>query len=224
MPSKSPAKPRDVRILKEIALLGGIEEYVNISSREIGEKIGFTQQTASNWILDLLKRGYIQRRGGGRKQGMKITSKGLDVLRAEHADYIRIFELDKPLIIMGKVVSGLGEGKYYISQVDYKKQFLQKLYFEPYPGTLNIKLAGSEISKYQILHQVEGIEIEGFEKAGRTFGSVKCFLATIDGEECAVVVPKRTHHIDVLEIISKTYLRKALHLKDGQEIEITISL
>ena len=54
-----------------------------------------------------------------------------------------------------KIVSGMGEGAYYMSLKGYRNQFIEKLGYEPYPGTLNVKLvdqifmqARREIGKY----------------------------------------------------------------------------
>ena len=43
-------------------------------------------------------------------------------------------------MMRGRVVGGLGQGQYYISRKGYRHQFIQKLGFVPFPGTLNIKL------------------------------------------------------------------------------------
>jgi riboflavin kinase len=217
-------KPRDILVLKTLALLGGTEDYVVMSSRELGDRLLTTQQTASLRILDLLKRGYLTRRVGARKQGLMLTPKGIEVLRHEHSDYMRIFEFTKELEVRGEVFSGIGEGKYYISQADYKRQFKEKLWFVPFPGTLNVKLAGGELSKMNILREAPGIEIEGFNKEGRTFGPGKCFLATINNEDCAIIIPRRTHYNNVLEVISKDYLREKLGLSDGDTVELHISI
>lgn len=217
-------KPRDIAVLKTLAMLGAIDDHVVLSSRELGEALRTTQQTASHRILDLLKRGYLTRRVGARKQGLMLTSKGADVLRQEHADYMRIFEYTKELEVRGTLISGIGEGKYYIGLPEYKKQFREKLWFVPFPGTLNVKLAGGDLSKLNILREAEGIEISGFQRDGRTFGPGKCFLATVNGEECAVVIPQRTHHTDILEVISKHFLRDLLGLRDGDEVELHISI
>ncbi len=42
--------------------------------------------------------------------------------------------------------------------------------------------------------------------------------------DCAVIMPIRTHHTDVLEVISKHYLRSAVGLKDGDIAELTVTL
>ncbi len=109
-------------------------------------------------------------------------------------------------------------------QKGYKDQFRKKLWFEPYEGTLNLKIAGPDLAKLQILQESPGIEIAGFDAVGRTFGGAKCFLATVGHVDCAVIMPIRTHHTDVLEVISKHYLRGSLGLKDGDIVELIVSL
>jgi riboflavin kinase len=42
--------------------------------------------------------------------------------------------------------------------------------------------------------------------------------------ECAVVLPVRSHHIDIIEIICKYHLRRSLGLKDGDQVELIVSL
>ena len=59
--------------------------------------------------------------------------------------------------LFGRVVSGKGEGKYYMSLPPYKEKFKNILEFEPYEGTLNIKL-GHEID----LNQLKPIEVDDF--------------------------------------------------------------
>ena len=89
---------------------------------------------------------------------------------------------------------------------------------------MNLKISCPDLAKLQILQESPGIEISGFEAAGRTFGGAKCFLATSGHVDCAVIMPIRTHHTDVLEVISKHYLRNALGLKDGDIVELAVTL
>jgi riboflavin kinase len=217
-------KPYHVETLKAIALLGGTKEYVSLSSGELGKLIGVSQQSASQRILELIRDGLVARDLATRRQRIRLTPRGAEVLRKEYADYQRIFEAKETLTISGAVASGLGEGAFYMRQKGYKDQFRKKLWFEPYEGTLNLKLTGADLAKLRILQDSPGIEISGFEAAGRTFGGAKCFLATAGRVDCAVIMPIRTHHTDVLEVISKHYLRNALGLKDGDVLELTVSL
>jgi len=222
----SPAvlKPYHVETLKAIALMGGLKEYVNLASKELGKLVGVSQQSASQRILELIRDDLVARDLATRRQRIRLTAKGADVLRKEYADYERIFELRETLTIAGSVVTGLGEGAFYMRQKGYKDQFRKKLWFEPYEGTLNLKITGPDLAKLRILQENPGIEISGFEAAGRTFGGAKCFLATIGHVDCAVIMPIRTHHTDVLEVISKHYLRNALGLKDGDVAELVVTV
>lgn len=217
-------KSAQIAVLKHIGLEGGIHEYIPISSRQLGEDLGISQQSASKKILQLLSDEFITRRVGARTQFIKITEKGLNVLRKEYSDYQRLFELADYLTIQGVVTSGLGEGKYYITQDGYMKQFMDKLWFKPYQGTLNIKISGRDLNKFELIRGLEGIPIDGFEDGGRTFGQGKCFLCDILGVECAIMIPKRSHYENVIEIISKFYLRDKLKLKDGDVIELRVAL
>ena len=210
--------------LKAIALLGGLKEYVGLSSRELGKALGVSQQSASQRILELIREAMVTRDLATRRQRIRLSPKGADALRKEYADYQRIFEVKETLTVSGIVTSGLGEGAFYMRQKGYKDQFRKKLWFEPYEGTLNLKVQGAELSKIEILRDNPGIEISGFEAAGRTFGGAKCFLATLGHVDCAIILPIRSHHSDVLEVISKHYLRGALGIKDGDAVELIVQM
>src|SRR5207247_9335223 len=200
------------------------KEYVNLSSGELGKLIGVSQQSASQRILELIRDGLVARDLATRRQRIRLTPRGGEVLRKEYADYQRVFELKETLTISGTLASGLGEGAFYMRQKGYRDQFRKKLWFEPYEGTLNLKMAGSDLAKMQILQDSPGIEITGFEAGGRTFGGAKCFLATAGHVDCAVIMPIRAHHTDVLEVLSKHYLRNALGIKDGDVVELAVCL
>jgi riboflavin kinase len=213
-----------VLVLKRLAEKGAISGAVSLSSRAFGEEIGISQQSASNWILKLASEGYIERQLGARAQRIKLSSKGIDILKKEFSDYRGIFEAPGKLFIKGKVSTGFGEGGYYITQKGYTKQFMKKLNIDPFQGTLNLKLRTDDMQSLEYLKNSDGILIAGFNKKGRTFGAVKCFLAKINNVECAIVIPKRSHYKDVLEVISKVHLRRTLSLKDGDEIELSVEL
>jgi len=195
-----------------------------LSSRDLGKLVGVSQQSASQRILEMIRDGLVARDLATRKQRIRLTPKGSDVLRKEYADYQRVFEIKETLTIAGSVASGLGEGAFYMRQKGYKDQFRKKLWFEPYEGTLNLKVGGPDLAKLRILQENPGIEISGFEAAGRTFGGAKCFLASMGHVDCAVIMPIRTHHTDVLEVISKHYLRSAVGLKDGDIAELIVTI
>ncbi|NLI73269.1 MAG: DUF120 domain-containing protein [Euryarchaeota archaeon] len=208
--------------LKQIALLGGINDYIAISSRELGEKLSLSQQSASKRILELLEEGYILRDLGARKQRIKITKKGLDALRAEYYEYQRIFEMKDHLTIKGIVSAGMGEGQYYVNQPEYQEQFKEKLGFAPFEGTLNLKIVSSDLPKMEMLRRIDGIAIDGFHRNGRTFGEVRAYPASMHNIDCAVILPSRSHYSEVMEILCKYSLRRTLGLNDGDMVEVRI--
>jgi riboflavin kinase len=138
-----------------------------------------------------------------------------------------IVEAAHPLSVTleGAVFSGFGEGAYYIKQEGYKKQFLEKLGFDPYPGTLNVRLTSDyDIKARQELESYPAIEVEGFKDEARTFGPVKCYPVLINNKaKGALILALRTHYdASVLEIIAPQYLRSQLKIKDGQKVKIEV--
>ena len=191
---------------------------------ELAEQLSTSQQTASRYLLELDAEGYITRELGIKKQIIQITDSGIEMLQNEHAQYKQIFELQKKVRFKGKVISGMGEGKYYTAQQGYVDQFQEKLGFTPYPGTLNVEIQPIERNKLRLLKNYGGISVESFTTDNRTFGKVQCFHATIKGVQAAIVLPVRSHYSTIMELISPVYLRERLQLKDEDEVEIIVTL
>jgi len=215
-------KPYLLQTLKELALLGAIKNKIEISSFELSNQLETSQQTASRYLVELDKKGMIKRELGIKKQLIMITGLGEERLQEEHLQYKQIFELTDRIIFKGKVISGIGEGRYYTEQDGYIDQFREKLDFIPYPGTLNVEIEYIERNKLRLLKNSKAINIQEFQTKNRTFGSVRCFRAEINGLGGAIVLPMRTHYSSVLEFISPDHLRKKLNIKDGDEVKIVI--
>ncbi|UCD14682.1 MAG: DUF120 domain-containing protein [Thermoplasmatales archaeon] len=217
-------KPYLLQTLKELALLGAVSNRVEISSHELAKQLETSQQTASRYLMELDNVQMITRELGIKKQLIQITGIGAEVLKEEYSQYRQIFELSNRVAFRGKIVSGMGEGKYYTEQRGYVDQFKEKLGFAPYPGTLNVEIEYVERNKLRLLKNYGGIAIDEFKTKNRTFGSVLCFNAKINNCIGVIVLPKRSHYSNILEFISPHYLREKLHLKDGDEVEIVIYL
>lgn len=210
-------------ILKKLALIGAINKYITISATEFSQYTSLGPKTISRFLKKLEEEGYIKRQMTSGGQKIKFLDKGVELLEKEYIDYQKIFECTEYIELEGSVVSGIGEGQYYISQPEYMSQFIKKLNFEPYPGTLNVKLDNSNITIKQQLSHCEEIIIDGFTKEGRTFGSVKCYLIKMNGVKCAIIIPERSHYpSDLLEIISPINLRKEFELKDKDNVKILV--
>jgi riboflavin kinase len=109
-------------------------------------------------------------------------------------------------------------------QYGYRRQFKRTLGFNPYPGTFDLKLSGESIELKGILDSSPGKRIEGFKTHERTFGPVKYFLAKLHGMRVAIVLPTRSTHTDIIELIAEKNIRKALKLKDGDRVEVEVEI
>jgi len=220
----NPLKPYLMQTLKELALLGAVHNKIELSSHELADQLHTSQQTASRYLLELDLQQMITRELGVKKQLIQITGTGAEALENEYLSYKQIFDLTNKVVFNGKVVSGMGEGKYYTGQEGYASQFEKRLGFVAYPGTLNVEIEYIERNKIRLLRSYGGIEIDEFQAENRTFGGVVCFKATINGRKGAIVLPKRSHYATVLEYISPDNLRDALGLQDGDLVEVVVYL
>ena len=213
-----------MQTLKELALLGAVHNKIELSSHELAEQLHTSQQTGSRYLLELDMQQMITRELGVKKQLIQITSKGAEALENEYLCYKQIFDLTNKVVFKGKLVSGMGEAKYYTGHKGYANQFEKRLGFVAYPGTLNVEIEYIERNKIRLLRSYGGIEIDEFQAEDRTFGGVVCFKATINGRKGAIVLPKRSHYATVLECISPDNLRETLGLHDGDAVEVVVSL
>ncbi|MBI1972091.1 MAG: CTP-dependent riboflavin kinase [Candidatus Aenigmarchaeota archaeon] len=204
---------------------GAHEKFVRTNTVELASECGMSQQTASRKLIELENNKLIERKIDRHGQSVRLTQKALEGLRDVYRNLRPVFETAaKKITIEGKVFSGLGEGGYYVGMPGYKKQFIQKLGFDPYPGTLNVKLETErDIEAKAQIESLPAVRIEGFSDAKRTYGGANCYNATVNGVDAAVLVIERTHHpADVVEVISSHFLRKRLRLNDGSTVRILL--
>jgi riboflavin kinase len=222
-----PHEWRHMFTLIKLAEMGAHKRTAKISTEYLAEKLGTSQQTASRYLIELEHRGLIERTITHDGCLIKIHSSGIAELQKLHVNLRLLLEAAYPpsITLEGTVFTGLGEGAYYISKEHYRKQFVEKLGFEPYPGTLNIKLTSDyDIKTRTELDAYPAIEVEGFKNGERTFGTVKCFPVLVDNRvRGALITAMRTHYdVSVLEIIAPICLRKNLNLKDGNKVKVEV--
>jgi len=215
---------KELKVLITLAERGALDKNITIKTVDLGKEIKIPQQTASRLLIKLTKDGLITRFNGIRGYIVQITPKGRNLLQDLNFNLNKIFKKNKEITIKGKVVDGIKDGKYYLSLNEYKENIEKKLGFKPYPGTLNIKLTDIEdIETKERLQRMNGIEVEGFKKEGRIFGSIKCFRCKVDGIEAIITIPERSHYgSEILELISPFELRKKMKLKNGDEIFVRL--
>jgi len=219
-------KPAHLLALYKLAEMGANEKEIECSTEDVAQGIGTSQQTASRRLIEMEQLGLIQRTRGWRNQRVRITSNGLQHLTGMYRVLKRVFEAAKEELVMnGVVFSGLSEGSYYMSLEGYRKQFRSKLGFDPYPGTLNLRIRKEDQNERRLLESFPFIYVEGFANAQRSYGPAKCFKAVVNEKiQSAIVLPIRAHYgEDVVEIIAPHPLRKQLKLKDGDLVRVRVT-
>ncbi|HEX5981290.1 MAG TPA: DUF120 domain-containing protein [Nitrososphaeraceae archaeon] len=216
-------------ILSELLLCGAKNNFVELTTNEIAKKIKRSQQLASKELLDLEFFGCIKRNKKSKKYTIKVTEKGYQQVYDHFLFLKTAVESFKHVIdFEGHIITGMGEGAYYMSLDGYKKQFKEKLGYEPYPGTLNIKLnsmlfveARKEMLKYP------SINIEGFRDQSRTFGWVKCYPASINDSKninSSILILERTHYDDsIIELIAPFSIKEQFSLKNGDYVKLKVN-
>lgn len=216
-----------IQTLLKLAEMGAHRRTAKISTEYLAEKMGISQQTASRHLIELEHKRWITRTITPEGSLIKIDDLGIKELKQLYAQLRFLVEAAYPpsVTLEGTVFTGLGEGAYYISKDVYRKQFIEKLGFDPYPGTLNLKLTTEyDLKTRTELETYPAVEIEGFKNENRTFGVVKCYPATIDNKvKGALIFALRSHYdVSVLEVIASVCLRKQLNLNDGHKVKVEV--
>ncbi len=218
---------RHIYTLLKLAEMGAHRRTAKISTEFLARKLGVSQQSASRHLIELECRGWIKRTTTPEGCLIKITDVGVGELKKLYASLRFLMETAYPpsITLEGVVFTGLGEGAYYVTRDPYRRQFMEKLGFDPYPGTLNLKLVTDyDIKTRSELEAYPAIEIEGFKNENRTFGPVKCYPAIIENKAKGALVSALRSHYDssVIELIAPVYLRKHLALKDGHKVKVEV--
>ena len=171
---------------------------------------------------------YVERVKKGHGYMIRVTEEGLLSVK-KMSEFLNMALNPSPMRIHfnGTLVSGMGEGKYYMSLGGYKKQFEKKIGYIPYPGTLNIRLVDRlSLENREKIESFRYQFIDGFSDSKRTYGWVKCYPAIINGNDnirSDLLLLERTHHDkNMLEVIAPVNIKQALQLKNGDNVKITL--
>jgi riboflavin kinase len=120
--------------------------------------------------------------------------------------------------MLGKVPAGVGQAGYYLTRDGYRQQFLDRLGFIPFPGTLNVLLEEPFSASAPV------ILIHGFSKGRESFAGCRCYRIRINGLDAVAIRPEKSSHPpELMEVIAPVNLRRALNLKDGDIVEVSTS-
>lgn len=125
----------------------------------------------------------------------------------------------------GIVKSGLQKAGMFMQKETYVKQYMKKLGFMPYNGTLNVKLENDVEINIQEKYNEKLKIIKGDENLGDVY-FLEATISTNDkknSETGAILFPTKTvHKIDTLEFVAKDKLREKMNLKDDSKVIISI--
>jgi CTP-dependent riboflavin kinase len=126
--------------------------------------------------------------------------------------------------ITGKVVTGTQQAAFFTQLGWVKEQCLNKLGFEPYPGTLNLKITPDQMLVSECVRQSAVLKLVPPDD---DYCPALIFPGVMGEMDVAIVIPHesaRVHELDILEVIAPVHLRKSLALQDGDSIIISICL
>jgi riboflavin kinase len=211
--------------LSRLAELSAPKREFTCTTGELAAQLGFSQQTASRHLIELERKGLIKRARVTKRESIRVTPQGLDLLSEMYSALRRVFEGPaNEIYLEGELFSGMGEGIYYLSQGGYRRQLRERLGFEPYPGTLNLRLRPGYENEKRMLDTLPLLSITGFKSENRSFGPVKCAPAIVnESVRAGVVLALRSHYgPDVIELVSEENLRRRLRLKDGDTVRVKV--
>jgi riboflavin kinase len=210
--------------LYSLANKGAIHSKTILTTRELGEILNVSQQTASRRIAQCVEKGYLSRVHTAEGMLLQITDKGCEELLHILTNLeIAFTPPEDEIVITGQVVTGLGEGAYYV-QV-YSSKLRSALGFKPHLGTLNVKIVDDESRKaISRMKNTTPLVLSGFSHKGRTFGDVICYRVKVNKTiEGAIVIAQRTHHSgEILEIVAPLNIRDALKLSDDDKVTLVV--
>jgi riboflavin kinase len=120
--------------------------------------------------------------------------------------------------INARVASGQGQGKIFVNYDWVQNQIQANFGFIPYQGTLNLRMDSCNSNSFQVYKQNhKGISITSVrDRCGGL-----CYPIRITNIKGIIVIPQILGYPNTqLEIIAPVNLRKALSLKDGDELEV----
>lgn len=127
--------------------------------------------------------------------------------------------------LAGIVVSGKGKGRFFLQQKGYQHRIHSVSGFSPFLGTLNLNVDEKAWALFR--QKLVKKTIASFEEKGESFGGFDWFPVRLHANgksvSAGIIVPHRSTHPDgIIEIVALQELRKSLHLKDGDAVELSV--
>ena len=130
--------------------------------------------------------------------------------------------------LIGRLATGIGMGTAF-TQLDWaKRQFVQQLGVDPFPGTINVIVNDPEFMRVWVrLKQTEGIPMNN-PNDGPHDCDAKCWVVTIEAGDVdpidgAIVFPLVDGYPPAqVEVIAPVSVRDAAAIEDGDTVTLTL--
>lgn len=130
--------------------------------------------------------------------------------------------------ITGRLASGIGQGRHFTGLDWARRQFIDKLGIDPFPGTVNVIVDAAEmLASWQALAATPGVRIVN-PGTGPHDCDARCYPVTIEGAAgpipAAIVLPEvRGYPPGQIELIAAVNVREAMGVADGAVVRIRVA-
>ena len=126
--------------------------------------------------------------------------------------------------LLGRLATGIGQGKHF-TRLDWARaQFMEKLGIDPYPGTVNVIVDDPDAMPVWVrLKRTDGIRIDN-PNDGPHDCDARCYKVSIEGRiDAAIVLPEVDGYPPAqVELIAEVGVRDALDIEDGDSVRLEI--
>ncbi|MCY4442223.1 MAG: DUF120 domain-containing protein [Deltaproteobacteria bacterium] len=133
----------------------------------------------------------------------------------------------RDILVKGVVFSDLGRAGAFLG-IDWVREGVrERVGFDPYPGTLNVRASGADLNRWEQVRQHGGRVV--LPSPDPAFCNAFLFTGSLEGwdsqpgsrERIAVVVPEvEEYPADKLEIIAAVSLKQARSVRDGDQLTV----
>ena len=123
--------------------------------------------------------------------------------------------------LIGYIQSGIGKGSFFTGLDWVVEQFREAMGFEPYPGTLNVRIREEDLPFIDPFFSEKDFDLIPDDPQ---FCSASLKKVKVNGIPAAAVFPSEDvliHGKSIIEIIANCHLKETLHLDDGDQVTIT---
>jgi CTP-dependent riboflavin kinase len=126
--------------------------------------------------------------------------------------------------ITGRLSTGIGQGRHF-TRLDWaRRQFIERLGIDPFPGTVNLTLdAPDALAAWAALKAEPGVRIDN-PGEGPFDCDARCYPVLISGAvEGAIVLPEVDGYSPAaIEMIAAVGVREALGIADGDLLTVEV--